>query len=44
MTDLNQAVELLGIAAKFLAPFDSKDTFNEGIRLAGFLYQRLDHR
>ena len=44
MTDLEQAVELLNVDAKFLSPFDTEDPFNEGIRLEGFLCQRPDHR
>ena len=44
MTDLEQAVELLGVDAKFLQPFDTTDPFTDEVRLEGFLCQRPDHR
>ncbi|PYV19157.1 MAG: hypothetical protein DMG07_02440 [Acidobacteria bacterium] len=44
MTDLEQAVELLGVDAKFLQPFDTTDPFADEVRLEGFLCQRPDHR
>ncbi len=44
MTDLEQAVELLGVDAKFLQPFDTTDPFTDEMRLEGFLCQRPDYR
>ena len=41
---LGLAIQLTGVDAKFLAPFDVTDPFNGDLRLEGYLCQRPDHR
>ncbi len=38
------AMELLGLEAKWIQPFDVEDPFNDNIRLQGCLCQKPDHR
>ncbi|MGH7887542.1 MAG: hypothetical protein ACREPG_06730 [Candidatus Binatia bacterium] len=38
------ATEIIALDAKWLQPFDVEDTFNDNLRLRGFLCQKPDHR
>jgi hypothetical protein len=41
---LSVATQVIGLDAKWLRPFDVEDTFNNNLRLRGFLCQKPDHR
>ena len=41
---LATAIDLTGLDAGFLTPFETEDPFNAGLRLAGYLSQKPDHR
>jgi hypothetical protein len=41
---LETACRISGLEAKWLQPFDAEDSFNDNLRVRGFLAQKPDHR